>query len=83
MCNKHVLQAHTCLHSIESDVLAFGLVTLGNDGWDSAKVRMISFATTTISRRRDAILLAASFAMFRHGRIFEPGVEGAFSSVDW
>jgi hypothetical protein len=44
---RYVSQVHTCLHSIESDILALGLVTLGNDGWDSVKIQMISFATTT------------------------------------
>jgi hypothetical protein len=76
---------HTCLHAIDGCVFALGLVTLCNDGWDPGLPSEWSVLPHgDIQReRRCWILLAASFAVFRHCGVVELVIDGEFRSGNW
>jgi hypothetical protein len=81
MCKSWVYQVRTCLHAIEGDVFALGLVTLCNDGWDPVQPNMISSAAaTSIVIGCGDLLLAASFAVFGHDGRLKLVVGEAFDS---
>jgi hypothetical protein len=67
----------TCLQTSECDIFALGFVALGDDWWDPAQCQL---CYTTALRHAFGDLLAASFAVFRHGWKCEFVVDGAFGS---